>query len=516
MMELHKQDVLEETEYESLDLETEDLNTSDVFRTLDTMAEAEDAGFERTTDEGLLQEAEAEEVSGTADPLNIYYRSMHGIPLLTKQQEIELAKRYESAKMQVLRLLAQTPVTSWIILEIADKLQPVRLMPIPTQITAGDGSAKDNAISLEERNSTRDRHIKRFLSRLAMLESKYRQTRQRSRKAVSRSGGKSKGLDREPIFACLQRMTFSESQIDTLIGGVEEALSAMEEARRRTRTKFLRGSGESLKELEGKYLIKIEELQDLVARIHTNKAEMQDAKDQFVQSNLRLVLSIAKNYSCPGLDFLDLVQEGNMGLMKAVDKFNYRMGNKFSTYATWWIRQSITRAIADQGRTIRVPVHMVEAINRVMKAVSELGKRLGREPSMPELARELNTPAAKVTQILLAAQEPMSLEATTAANQETVLSKFLEDHNAVSPEEPVLNENLREMTDYALQILSPREQEIMRMRYGLNESGIEFTLKECGEKFKVTRERIRQIEEKALSKLRSPHCSNRLRDFAHV
>jgi len=199
--------------------------------------------------------------------------------------------------------------------------------------------------------------------------------------------------------------------------------------------------------------------------------------------------------------------------MKAVDKFNYRLGHKFSTYATWWIRQSITRAIADQGRTIRVPVHMVEAMNRVLKTSNDLTKRLGREPSVQELAKELKTPVSKVTQILKAAQEPISLEATIADNKDAVLNKFVEDKNAVSPDEDVMKQNLREIADEALQTLSPREQEIVRMRYGLNEAGREYTLQEVGEMFQVTRERIRQIEEKALMKLRSPYRSNKLRDF---
>jgi RNA polymerase primary sigma factor len=215
------------------------------------------------------------------------------------------------------------------------------------------------------------------------------------------------------------------------------------------------------------------------------------------------------------MDSLDLVQEGNIGLMKAVDKFDYRMGNKFSTYATWWIRQSITRAIADQGRTIRLPVHIVEAIHGVMRAASELKKRLGYEPSKVELAQELNTSVSRVTQIFEIAQDTMSLDAVTAAdNKDAVLTKFIEDKSAVSPEDPIMSSNLSEVTQSALLLLSPREQEIMRMRYGLNEMGKEHTLQECGEKFQVTRERIRQIEEKALLKLRMRNRSNRLHDYA--
>jgi RNA polymerase primary sigma factor len=510
MRELQRIENPDDTEYTSADVDNNDMNASALFCRFVEPNGIDRARFERIPDEN--QPHKTERAPYSADPLNIYYRSMHSFPLLTRQQEIELAQKYESSKLGVLRLLSLTTITSAAVMEMEDKLQPVGFAPVPLQSSGDEEGEGEKSISIEEKNRKRLKQVRRILNRLNKLEEKYLADKQRFR---------SRGLhkndpDRRPIYDCLQRIAFTEAQIDGLIERVDAVLESMEREQDRPRSKFLQDTGPSLKQLEKQYLIKVEDLRGLVENIHLNKEEILDAKDQFVRSNLRLVLSIAKNYSSPSLDFLDLVQEGNLGLMKAVDKFNYRMGNKFSTYATWWIRQSITRAIADQGRTIRVPVHMIEAINHVMKAVSELGKRLGREPSMPELSKELNTPIAKVTQILLAAQEPMSLEASTANNQETILSKFLEDHNSVSPEDPVLSDNLREMTDYALEVLSPREQEIMRMRYGLNDSGTEFTLKQCGEKFKVTRERIRQIEEKALSKLRSPNHSIKLRDFVNI
>jgi RNA polymerase primary sigma factor len=273
--------------------------------------------------------------------------------------------------------------------------------------------------------------------------------------------------------------------------------------------------GRALEELESRYLTDIRELRKILALVRRSKAEMLEAKDQFVRSNLRLVISIARKYSHPGLDSLDLIQEGSIGLMKAVDKFDYRLGNKFSTYATWWIRQSITRAIADQGRTIRLPVHIVEAIHEAKKTANELKKRLGHEPSKGELAKELKTSVSKVRQIFEVAQDTISLDAVTVSdNKDSVLGAFVEDTNAVSPEQIVMHHSLSEAMQSALLLLSSREQEIIRMRYGLNETGKEHTLQECGEKFQVTRERIRQIEEKALLKLRLRNHSNRLHDFA--
>jgi RNA polymerase primary sigma factor len=520
MIELRRNELMEETEYEQNDndLDNEELLGSTFGPFSRTAARADSFGLERIPFEKKTDASEEEPASSMMDPLFVYYRSMSKIPLLTREQEVFLAQRIETAKFNLLRLLSLTSITSTKVMEMADELQPVSPV-VSSQIKGDEKPEPESPASLEERTQIRLKRVHRVVSRLEKLEARYRETRRRSRKWRSPDCEPGNNHDRDAIFATLKRIDFSESQINYLFESLESIMQTMEQARRAAQKKgsdqrALRAASVQLKTIELRYLIGLEEMRKLLAAIRKSKTEMLLAKDQFVRSNLRLVLSIAKNYSYPGFDLLDLVQEGNIGLMRAVDKFNYRMGNKFSTYATWWIRQSITRAIADQGRTIRVPVHMVEAINRVMKASNELRKRLGHEPSIGDLSSELKIPAEKILQILDAAQETVSLEASVTDNRDTVLNDFVKDKKAVSPEEPVLNENLREVANSALQSLSPREQEIVRMRYGLNETGKEYTLQECGEKFQVTRERIRQIEERALMKLRMPHRSNRLREYA--
>jgi RNA polymerase primary sigma factor len=469
------------------------------------------------------------EAAPSSDPLYIYYRSMSKIPLLTREEEVYLAKKIESAKINTLRLLSLTSISSAKLMELGAELQPASMVQSAAAPSLGAEipTEPENEVSLEERNQAREQEIRRILHRLERHEKRYREMKLNMKRGSAASRNRSKELAkikhcREAVFQTLSKIELTENQINHLVGRLQDVLNEMEwsakvsgisKAAAKSPDK-VRTARARRKALETEYLTDAGELRKIVNLIYENKAEMARAKDEFVRANLRLVLSIAKNYSYPGLDLLDLVQEGNIGLMKAVDKFNYRLGHKFSTYATWWIRQSITRAIADQGRTIRIPVHMVEAMNRVLKTSNELSKRMGREPSVHELARELKTPVAKVTQILKAAQEPISLEATISDNKDAVLNKFIEDKSAVSPDDDVMRHSLREVTSAALQSLSPREQEIVRMRYGLNERGKEYTLQEVGEMFQVTRERIRQIEEKALLKLRSPYRSSKLREFA--
>jgi len=440
-----------------------------------------------------------------------YFSSMNKIPMLTRDQEKCLAQTIESAKLNIIRLLSLTSASSHRVLEFAQELVPVK----------PEGSGLESVGTEDE--PAQDRRILKVLRRIKKLETKYRIDRSKNSRCTSRAGNLDASWSclerrRADVFACFKRINFTDTQIGALIRSVEELSQRLEGVFSvpsvRSVAKKAKKTPQISQILELEYGTNLRELRKILALIRRSKTEILDAKEKFVRSNLRLVFSIARKYSCPKLEFFDLVQEGNIGLMKAVDKFDYRMGNKFSTYATWWIRQAIMRAIADQGKTIRVPVHMSEAIRHLTKATMEARKRLGHEPSAIEIAEELNAPVPKVLQMLKAAQEPVSLEASSANHEDMILKTLVEDKTAVSPQEPALRNNLRDVAGSALQCLSEREQEILRMRYGMNEAGKEYSLQECGDKFQVTRERIRQIEGKALEKLRLPRNSSKLRDYA--
>lgn len=496
-------EILEETEHESLDVENE--NWAEPYSLL-----------EKANDDKIGMAHSRETAPVSVDPLQSYYKSIRSIPLLTREQEFCLAKRLESAKRNVLCLLAQSPIVSRKVMEMSVELQPAANSPIGLA-TGFDNPGAEDEVSSEEQRQNRLREIYKLIARIEKLEACHRRAWLSSKK-------KNTKLSREPIFKCLQQIDFNETQINSLIDSIEGVLNQVRLAqstdnknahKRHVDEKDLATPSLSLDQIKRQHLTDADDLSRILREIRESQAEILDVTNRFVRSNLRLVISIAKKYSHPGLDLLDLAQEGNIGLMKAVHRFNYHLGNKFSTYATWWIRQSITRAIADQGRTIRVPVHMSEAIKQVARTTNELKKRLGREPSKAEIAKELKITISKLMQIMEAAQEPVSLDACITTETDMVFNEFLEDKKAVSPMEPVMNDDFREVAYAALKSLLPREQEIVRMRYGMNEAKKQYTLQECGDKFQVTRERIRQIEENALTKLRRTRFSSRLSQYVN-